>query len=1179
MASQTTEEILKFVVKASGNESLTPIVRTILDLSGNSAEAEQAVGDLLTQLSDSQKLSTTLEQYKKVGASVRELSARYDETRLKVAELGKGLSATEAPTKKQQQEFERARSELAKLEKQYDTQLEKLRGYKSELSASGIATNSFGRAQSQIREQVTGVTTALQGLETQAREAQAAQAALAAASIAAANAEAAAAKKLAEAQAAATAALAAEQAEAEKRLSVSERQAIRAAVAAERLARATGAVSTEQQTAAAKSSILSGAWSKLATVGAALAGYLSLNAAVTGVKNLLGLADATEKTKIRLDALYGSADAGQKAFESLRALALATGVEFAATAEAAAKLKSFGVEPLNGSLEALINQNARVGGSQETLNGLILAVGQAWAKQKLQGEEILQLVERGVPVWDLLSKATGKNVLELQKLSEAGKLGRTEIAALVREIGASAEGAAAQNLGTFGGLITQIKDQWQQFLLAVADAGVLDYAKQQITALLEEGKKLAADGSIVRYAQATASALTSVAGAIGGAVKLAYEYSGALIFVGKSLVALKFGQLLVDLGNFSLRMKTAAVDAVAMATATGTASTRIGALAAAAKSIPTSIKLAVIAVGVESTISNLIKIYDLKQQIDAEDKKRIGAQELSSKLEDEINAKIAANLAQYSQYANVAIRSQEELSAATRAQSDEYRKALDGARIYYNTLEVQAKRTGNALALTEAREKLKQLEVALAAVNTAVITVAESNRKAAVGITEFARGMVREFLAAKDAGADAAAGLQGAFDKLDLMSGSGLRDAISAIKSIGNISAEAGLVLEDELRTRLAKLSGQDFAKVKKAAAEAFAEGSEGAKRLATAIDGINLARLGVDISEIKTGFSDAGRQAIDSFKGATEEVERLGLTAEQQSAAIAQAFDSAFARAGTRPELEALRAQLNAAFSDGKISAAEYEAKLAQLNAKLDELANKTAPAAAGVREVAGAMREAAAAADDAASSNSAVAESFGNIDRQSSSVAVSLGNMTEEFTRQALAAAGASTNADDYVDTWNRFVAQAEQEDKRLADRIDQLNRQNAALDEEAQLRRELELQYGTSSTRLEELFQIELKLLRAKKERLQAGREEIDQEKELQALRAGGINYGSGNNAQTGDSAAAAGSSAGRGGSTTVELVLRNETNASGETARLSTDQLDQLARTVIDALHRDMNRAGR
>ena len=44
MASQTTEEILKFVVKASGNESLTPIVRTILDLSGNSAEALAALG-------------------------------------------------------------------------------------------------------------------------------------------------------------------------------------------------------------------------------------------------------------------------------------------------------------------------------------------------------------------------------------------------------------------------------------------------------------------------------------------------------------------------------------------------------------------------------------------------------------------------------------------------------------------------------------------------------------------------------------------------------------------------------------------------------------------------------------------------------------------------------------------------------------------------------------------------------------------------------------------------------------------------------------------------------------------------------------------------------------------------------------------------------------------------------
>ena len=1148
MAGNQRDQILRFLFKAEGEGALLPFIKSVKDLEGASGDTKAAADELLAALSEASRLQAVAELYDRTGIAVAKLGTNVEAAKAQAATLAVELEKTENPSKRQQEAFDRAAAAAARLDKQYQNQKSTLAIYGSQLQAAGISTNNFATAQAQIATRGAQAAQSLTQLATAARNTKTEQEQLAA--------------RLADGDEAFR-----RQAEASK----SAREAL------DRVKASTAATAQAQQGAAAKSTVLGSAWTKLAAIGATLAGYLTINAAVQGVRNLLGLADASEKTRIRLAALYGSTAAGNKAFADLRTLSQETGQEFAATAEAAAKLKSFGIEPLNGSLQALIDQNARVGGSQETLNGLILAVGQAWAKQKLQGEEILQLVERGVPVWDLLAKATGKNVLELQKLSEAGKLGRTEIAALVREIGSSAQGAAAQNLGTFSGLVTQIKDQWQQFLQAVADAGVLDYAKQQITALLEEGKKLAADGSIVRYAQATASALTSVASAIGGAVKLAYEYSGALIFVGKSLGALKFGQLLVDLGSFSLRMKTAAVDAVAMATATGAASTRIGALAAAAKSIPTSIKLAVIAVGVESTISNLVKIYDLKQQIDAEDKKRIGAQQLSSKLEDEINAKIAANLAQYAQYANLAIRSQAELATATRAQSDEYRASLEGARAYYNTLEVQAKRTGNALGLTEAREKLKQLEVALGSLNAAVVTVAESNKRASVGITEFSREMVRGFLEAKAAGTDAASGLQGAFDKLDLMSGSGLRDAISAIQSIGNISAEAGLVLEDELRTRLAKLSGQDFAKVKKAATEAFAEGSLGAKRLASAIDGINLARLGVDISEIKTGFTDAGRQAVDSFRGATEEVERLGLTAEQQSTAIARAFDAAFARAGTRPELEALRAQLNAAFSEGKISAADYEAKIADLNAKLDELANKSGPAAAGVRNVTGAMREAAVAADGASQSNSQVSDSFGNIGRQSSQAAISLGNMTEAYARLAVEAAGAQASQEGYLDTINSFFDAAAEQEALIADRIDQLNRQNAALDEEARLRRQLELQWGTSSTRLEELVQIELKQLKVKQDQIQATRTEIDQEKELANIRAGGINFG-GNASNTASADTSPATSAGR-GSTTVELVLRNETNATGPTARMSTDQLDYIARTVLDALHRDMNAAGR
>jgi TP901 family phage tail tape measure protein len=62
-----------------------------------------------------------------------------------------------------------------------------------------------------------------------------------------------------------------------------------------------------------------------------------------------------------------------------------------------------------------------------------------------------------------------------------------------------------------------------------------------------------------------------------------------------------------------------------------------------------------------------------------------------------------------------------------------------------------------------------------------------------------------------------------------------------------------------------------------------------------------------------------------------------------------------------------------------------------------------------------------------------------------------------------------------------------------------------------------------------------------------------------------------------AAAGDDATAASATGGR--PTTVELVLRNETNSTSPTARLSADQLNTIARTVIDAIQRDMRAAGR
>src|SRR5690606_20309404 len=105
----------------------------------------------------------------------------------------------------------------------------------------------------------------------------------------------------------------------------------------------------------------------------------------------------------------------------------------------------------------------------------------------------------------------------------------------------------------------------------------------------------------------------------------------------------------------------------------------------------------------------------------------------------------------------------------------------------------------------------------------------------------------------------------------------------------------------------LADVADADLPGVRAAFEEAFGAGSEEAAKLGKAIDSINLTRLGVDVEQVRTGFSAAGRAAVDQFTAANAEVTKLGLTMEQRSRAIGQAFTNALGKISTSTELDAL--------------------------------------------------------------------------------------------------------------------------------------------------------------------------------------------------------------------------------------------------------------------------------
>jgi tape measure domain-containing protein len=263
--------------------------------------------------------------------------------------------------------------------------------------------------------------------------------------------------------------------------------------------------------------------------------FIALAAAAVGlqqIKNIfagiLKTGDQFERLGLQMEQVMGSIQAGEQATEWIKEFTRSTPLQIEQVTEVFLRLKNFGLDPMNGSLQSIVDQNEKMGGGMDRLLGISNALGQAWTKQKLQGEEILQLAERSVPVWDLLAESTGKSVQELQKLSSEGKLGRDVIQQLINTMGGQSTGAAAANMSLLSGLVSNLRGEWTEFRQAVADSGILDFAKEQLDSLLKTVVEMRENGSLQAWANSVSSALVSLSKLIGTTISLIAKFSGTL---------------------------------------------------------------------------------------------------------------------------------------------------------------------------------------------------------------------------------------------------------------------------------------------------------------------------------------------------------------------------------------------------------------------------------------------------------------------------------------------------------------------------------------------------------------------------------------------------------------------------------------------------------------------------
>ncbi len=114
------------------------------------------------------------------------------------------------------------------------------------------------------------------------------------------------------------------------------------------------------------------------------------------------------------------------------------------------------------ALAAIGDAVGGVGGNAETIDRVTLALSQMSGKGKIQAEEMQQLVEAGLPAWELLAKAIGKTEAETRKLAEQGRIRGGAVKGIIAMAGEKFAGQSEAAGKTFSGLQSQLESAAQQ---------------------------------------------------------------------------------------------------------------------------------------------------------------------------------------------------------------------------------------------------------------------------------------------------------------------------------------------------------------------------------------------------------------------------------------------------------------------------------------------------------------------------------------------------------------------------------------------------------------------------------------------------------------------------------------------------------------------------------------------
>jgi len=685
---------------------------------------------------------------------------------------------------------------------------------------------------------------------------------------------------------------------------------------------------------------LSGLRSALAAVGT----FVGLSKVKDGIEAVIATGERLDDLSKEFANVFGGLDVGAAALEKVRAIAQGVPQGFEDVAAAAIKLRQAGFDPLDGSLQALLDNQNALNQSQDELLATIDALGKANIKGEVSLKSLVSLTQLGIPVFDLLGASMGVSADRARQLANEGKLTGDSIKGLVGELGKLRSGVGADELGDTDAQLQKLKDSATEFLNTIAHSGALDFFREELKTLNDEVNAAAKDGRLQALAKSISDGIVATGQVIKGVTGFVVEYSGALLTLAKTYVVfqgLKFAGTILD---GAAALEKSAIAAAIAAKAAGESAGTFGKLGAAVRGIPATIKIAVAAAAIEFTLNAAIKLGDALDGLREANRDLADKQAELAEGAEKLARKIARVKDETKQFADVQLESAEALRSQTAEQLQAYDEQLAGAKRFYIALAAEARIAGDAIALADAKAKLAAVEVEIGAVNAQLAATSKVGADAASGLSE---GATKIAAALGEVSNDAKAAselIKRAFEGFDFNKGvQEIGDFAQGFDAVAARGERAAETLDATLLESLKKLSGADLLKFQSAATAAIESvGSAGLSTSATLKATLEAAleRLGVKAEDTGQKITKSGADIIATFTAVAE-------NAQASAQTIAAAFDAALAGTKTKEEAEALGAALEAAAQRGLVGVKELAAAHRDLEEKIRSVTASVSPLA----------------------------------------------------------------------------------------------------------------------------------------------------------------------------------------------------------------------------------------